>query len=318
MADAQFMTGLMYHRGIGTVPDDTKAVEWLSKGAANGDWDSEALLGRLYEFGLGTTKDLSKACQLYLSAATKGTRRAAGGLGRCYFSGAGGFDTNPVEALKWFKVGATAGDPSSQYGLAYMHAVGARTAPTSLEAGHWAMQAAAQGHTAAQEMLASAHKECAAAEPREPYRSYAIFHQCLLDAQSGDPQAQYVVGSGFYGGRPVGSVLKDRTQAAAWFRKAAEQGHQSAQRRLGLQHLEGDGVTLDLFEAYAWTSCALHGLAADDPQTTALNERLSRIDTALETADAKRVAAARAEQYIRQYTAAPSNPQPVIAPRPAP
>ena len=47
-------------------------------------------------------------------------------------------------------------------------------------------------------------------------------------------------------------VPQDRTEAAAWFRKAAEQGIVRAQWRLGNMYAAGEGVPQDKAEAAAW------------------------------------------------------------------
>ncbi len=52
-------------------------------------------------------------------------------------------------------------------------------------------------------------------------------------------------------------VTKDPTQAAKWFRKAAEQGHARAQQSLGFAYLDGEGVPQDDFEAYVWIRLAV-------------------------------------------------------------
>jgi TPR repeat protein len=47
-------------------------------------------------------------------------------------------------------------------------------------------------------------------------------------------------------------VPQDYTQAAAWHRKAAEQGLASAQSNLGWQYQKGQGVTQDYAQAALW------------------------------------------------------------------
>ena len=42
------------------------------------------------------------------------------------------------------------------------------------------------------------------------------------------------------------------SKRAAWFRRAAEQGHANAQVFLGLMYADGDGVPQDDAEAVAW------------------------------------------------------------------
>lgn len=45
---------------------------------------------------------------------------------------------------------------------------------------------------------------------------------------------------------------KDQVEAVKWYRKAAEQGHASAQINLGVCYVNGDGVEKDQVEAVKW------------------------------------------------------------------
>ena len=63
-------------------------------------------------------------------------------------------------------------------------------------------------------------------------------------------------------------VLRDYTEAAKWFLKAAEQGHASAQGTLGLCYADGQGVPQDYVEAYK-----RYNLAAAQSLTNAASAR---------------------------------------------
>ncbi len=68
-------------------------------------------------------------------------------------------------------------------------------------------------------------------------------------AAKGDAEAQNNLGLMYYRGN---GIIKDRAEAAAWFRMAAEQGHARAQYNLGLSYHKGDGVPKDLAAALKW------------------------------------------------------------------
>ncbi|MEG2728313.1 MAG: tetratricopeptide repeat protein, partial [Mucinivorans sp.] len=51
-------------------------------------------------------------------------------------------------------------------------------------------------------------------------------------------------------------VTQDYTEAAKWYRLAAEQGYAKAQYNLGLCYNKGHGVTQDYTEAVKWTKLA--------------------------------------------------------------
>lgn len=64
-------------------------------------------------------------------------------------------------------------------------------------------------------------------------------------------------------------MQQDYTQAAEWYKKAAEQGHVQAQHNLGLMYYEGQGVKQDYKEAARWLSSA----------STHMRDRLTAIST---------------------------------------
>lgn len=68
-------------------------------------------------------------------------------------------------------------------------------------------------------------------------------------AAKGDAEAQNNLGLMYHRGH---GIIKDRAEAAAWFRMAAEQGHQRAQYNLGLSYHKGDGVPQDPAAALKW------------------------------------------------------------------
>ena len=47
-------------------------------------------------------------------------------------------------------------------------------------------------------------------------------------------------------------MAKDQAQALSWYRKAAEQGHASAQTQLGNCYYKGNGVAKDQAQAVTW------------------------------------------------------------------
>jgi uncharacterized protein len=62
-------------------------------------------------------------------------------------------------------------------------------------------------------------------------------------------------------------VPQDFTEAAHWYKLAAEQGDAQAQYNLGLAYARGEGVTQDIVKAHMWFNLA----AARFPPTDARN-----------------------------------------------
>ena len=48
-------------------------------------------------------------------------------------------------------------------------------------------------------------------------------------------------------------MSRDFAQAATWFRRAADQGNASAQAKLGLMYVKGEGVPQDFAQAVNWS-----------------------------------------------------------------
>lgn len=72
-------------------------------------------------------------------------------------------------------------------------------------------------------------------------------------AEQGNASAQFYLGQMYDIGK---GVQQDYTEAAAWYRKAAEQSETLAQIHLGFLYEHGQGVSVDIVQAYKWYSLA--------------------------------------------------------------
>lgn len=97
------------------------------------------------------------------------------------------------------------------------------------------------------------------------------------EAKNGDHLAQYAYGVIQY-------RKGNNTEAARWWLKAAQSGHQMAQYQLGKLHRDGKGVKKDFVNAYF-----LFSLSADQGNEEALKSRnrLERIMSAKDLKDAQ-------------------------------
>jgi len=76
------------------------------------------------------------------------------------------------------------------------------------------------------------------------------FRQTMLLAKEGDPEAQHKLGNFYLRGE---QVVQDETEAAKWFRKAAEQGHRGAEYALGSIYFNGNSpIDRDYKESTKW------------------------------------------------------------------
>ena len=83
------------------------------------------------------------------------------------------------------------------------------------------------------------------------------------------------------------AVSENRTVAAKWFRRAADQGHIGAQVYLGLSYATGLGVPQDNTHAYMWLSVAA---ARGDPDAISNRNRVARQMTPAQIAEAQKLA----------------------------
>jgi TPR repeat protein len=98
------------------------------------------------------------------------------------------------------------------------------------------------------------------------FHSLTLFHRELVMRRTGIFGVLLVISALYEQGcaLPSESALAaakayrrgDYTEAAKWYRLAAEQGHTSAQGNLGFMYGKGVGVPQDYIEAYKWLSLA--------------------------------------------------------------
>ncbi|MGB6744512.1 MAG: hypothetical protein WBE38_12780, partial [Terracidiphilus sp.] len=78
---------------------------------------------------------------------------------------------------------------------------------------------------------------------------------------------------------------RDMTQAAAWYRKAADQGDAAAQGTMGMLYTVGQGVERSDVEAYYWLDLAAAVKGPQQAQYTANRQAVGTRITADELAD---------------------------------
>ena len=87
-----------------------------------------------------------------------------------------------------------------------------------------------------------------------PTSSVPATDPLIQSANAGDKNAQYRLGMMYANG--AGSHQQDKSLAATWLAKAAEQGHAEAMYRLALLFLKGDAVVQDKNKARYWLTKA--------------------------------------------------------------
>ena len=110
---------------------------------------------------------------------------------------------------------------------------------------------------------------------------------CIKDAEAGDIEAQFSLGSFYEHGQF--DLPPSYVEAAKWYRKAALQGHPSAQLYLGVFLAQGQGVEPDYVEAYKWIDVAKRGNAFTKSVAVDTQKRLAALITPEQIAEGQRL-----------------------------
>lgn len=87
----------------------------------------------------------------------------------------------------------------------------------------------------------------------------------------------------------MGGAVPDYTQAAQWYRKAAEQGNSHAQWCLGGLYYLGHGVPQDYVRAHMWFNLAAAG-ASDKYRDLMVESKMAAKMTPAQIGEAQRMA----------------------------
>ena len=110
---AQDMIGDCYKFGYGTEQDSTKALQWFTKSAEQGNSSAMNNLASSYYNGRGVDVDQTKAFELYEQCALLGFSTAMYNLGNCYKC-ARGVLKDLEKAKEWYTKAAGKGHDAAQ------------------------------------------------------------------------------------------------------------------------------------------------------------------------------------------------------------
>jgi len=142
---AQYELGVRFAEGRHGPRDQAKAIEWLTKAAAQNFAPAQYRLGVVYEKGIGAQRDSDRARALYLASAESGNVRAMHNLGALLADGGANGKPDYAGAARWFKRAAEHGVRDSQYNLAILSARGLGVPQDLVESYVWFLAASLQG-----------------------------------------------------------------------------------------------------------------------------------------------------------------------------
>lgn len=199
----------------------------LHKRADSGDAAAQFALGKAYESGNGVLQRGDQAATWYRKAAEQGNKEAQGSLGVLYWSG-NGVETDKAEAVRWYRKAASQGDGNAMFNLGVAYYDGEGIAHNDTLAYAWFLLSSEAGNSSGQD---------AANRSRGENRRSAFGEACLA------------IGEMYEKGE---DLPKNVESAAAWYRKAAEQGNGEAKMKLAAFYFK----TSDYSQARPWCEAA--------------------------------------------------------------
>lgn len=265
-AAAEQALGALYLAGEGVPRDPVLGLKWIRKAADQGAIEAMRSLATYYRGGV-VPADPAEELRWTRKAAKKGDLRSQAGLCLVYLSGRLGQLQNPAEAFHWCKLAAEQGDFDSEMHLGDLFAVGEGVAQDKTQALGWYRKAAASPPLVANRMFTQRtvkslqdlrETEVHQAVSRLESGLAPLLLPPLVDsrklrarAEHGDPQAQNDLADRYARGH--GGVPEDNSQAAVWYRKAADQQFGLASYNLANLYLGGGhGVPKDYAQFLAW------------------------------------------------------------------
>ena len=158
-------------------------------------------------------------------------------------------DISGAESI--WKKGAEGGDVRSQYALGLSLFRKAESDDDFRASARWMLQARKANHPRAMYYLALM-KISGKGLRRDFFGAADLLKNSYRRTKA--PSAAFVIGLLHFTGR---GVQKSYIQAAAWFKKAAETGHRTAQYMLGSQYKRGWGIPQDMEKAYGWMALSI-------------------------------------------------------------
>lgn len=196
----------------------------IKKRATEGDVQAEMDLAEAYAKGNGIPANDGLAAQWYLNAAEQGNAEAQNRLGTMYRLGIG-VEKNKGEAVSWYRKAARQKNPSAMFNMGMVYYNGDGVQIDHVAAGAWFLLAEDSGSDAAKDAVAKMMNDL------PPGEVLASFEKVAFMLRRGD------------------ELPRNDTEAAKWYRKAADRGDGLASLELAQQLVEGLGVQQDYSEA---------------------------------------------------------------------
>ncbi|MEM8700504.1 MAG: caspase family protein [Pseudomonadota bacterium] len=237
-----------YQKGFGVEQDPNEAVTWYTAAAKSGELTAQTRLARMYQNGDGIPKDFEQARFWFETAAGRGVPNALTRLGTMYESGQG-LDKDVEAAVRLFTRAAQENDPEAYFRLGRVYA---SKHPLYDDP----ERAVALFERAIQEDVFGAERGLARLlfEGRGVTKDVNRARDLFAEEGEKNPWAARDAGRAW---ASADGAEADFTEAARWFRIAAEGGVPWAALDLARLLESGRGLPKDRRAALVWYATAL-------------------------------------------------------------
>lgn len=186
-----------------------------------------------------------EAFKVLSDEALKGNGQAMLNLGVLYERGYG-VARHMGQALFWYQKAADKGLPQGYYNLGVAHEIGLGTVPDMPKAVAGYRRASRAGLPQADYKLANLYYRGEGVEKNQP----KALEYLIKAAEAGHIQANMDLGGIYYKG--LWEQPRDLAKAAAHIKTAAEAGWPEAMKDMAVLYRNGEGVSVDFYEAAKW------------------------------------------------------------------
>ena len=206
---AQYNAGKLCFEGHFVPPDDEKAEKWWKLAGEQGHAKAQWRLGELYaSVDIQRTNVEDARGESYIEQAKFWLAKAARQGVVDAMAMLGSMETDPAEALNWFRMGAEHGDLDCMYASGELCIEGRGVDRNGAEAVKWFRLAAERGHKGAPYRLGRIFEERAVVA--QDFAEAAKYYR--LGAEMGHPGCQFLLGKMLVEGRglPIDNVEAER------------------------------------------------------------------------------------------------------------
>lgn len=253
--EAQTCLGRFLLFGLGGLAkNEGESLAWYKKAAEQGDVEAMLMTANAYKCGKGTKRDMATAAQWIRKTAERGVPLAEVELGMLYLE-TEGVQHDPVEGFKWIQKAANTGNKYGELLMAGCCYYGAGTARDKATGISWLRKAAEHGLAQAEGVLATLLSVGNFGNQTNADTAMWAGRNAAVD-RNADTEGALAAWM-----KTESGVDRNETEAAAWMKKAAEQGAARAEYSYGYKCLHGTGRPVDIAEATRWfRAAALQGL----------------------------------------------------------